>query len=149
MTTIACDGKSMAGDGLITDNDIITMTDCRKVSVLEDGRVIGFAGNAYGYAAFAKWLEAGAKGDPPKFCDSDSDITCLVLTPAGQLFTYDKHGYPFEERPPFAIGSGQQFAIAAMDLGKSPEEAVRYACTRDPFSAGDITVISRELKVVA
>ena len=42
----------------------------------------------------------------------------------------------FELRPdlPFAIGSGSQYALAAMDLGKTAEEAVVYASTRDVYT---------------
>lgn len=148
MTTIATDGVSMAGDGLITDNGIITMTDCRKVRRLKDGRIVGFSGNAYGYDVFAEWLENGAEGEPPKFHDGNNGITCLALCPDGSVLTYDEHGRPFREKAPFAIGSGQRFAIAAMDLGKSPEEAVRYAATRDPFTDGEVTVLSSTIRSV-
>ena len=36
----------------------------------------------------------------------------------------------------YATGSGSNFAIAAMDLGKSAREAVEYAITRDCKSGG-------------
>lgn len=38
----------------------------------------------------------------------------------------------------YALGSGGGFAISAMDLGKSPAEAVAYAATRDVYTGGDV-----------
>jgi hypothetical protein len=67
-----------------------------------------------------------------------------VLSPDGTLTTYDQYGREFHESPPYAMGSGRRFALAALDLGKSPREAVAYACTRDVFSGGEITVLTIE-----
>lgn len=39
-----------------------------------------------------------------------------------------------------AIGSGERFAISAMDHGKSAEEAVEYAMKRDIYSGGQVKV---------
>ncbi|WP_045405413.1 hypothetical protein [Vibrio jasicida] len=40
-----------------------------------------------------------------------------------------------------AEGSGSEWAIAALDFGKSAKEAVEYAMTRDPFSGGKVRII--------
>jgi len=40
-----------------------------------------------------------------------------------------------------AYGSGADFAIAAMDFGKSAAEAVEYAKTRDTNTGGEVQVI--------
>ncbi|WAI96218.1 proteasome subunit beta [Vibrio phage vB_VhaP_PG11] len=37
-----------------------------------------------------------------------------------------------------AIGSGEHFALAALDMGATPEEAVAYAATRDTATGGVI-----------
>ena len=39
-------------------------------------------------------------------------------------------------------GSGEDFAISAMDFGKSAKEAVKYAMTRDSCTGGKINVIN-------
>lgn len=39
-----------------------------------------------------------------------------------------------------AIGSGERFAISAMDHGKSAKEAVEYAMKRDIYTGGEIRV---------
>lgn len=43
-----------------------------------------------------------------------------------------------------AIGSGCEFAIAAMDLGKTAKESVEYAKTRDSSSGGKVYVYDIE-----
>lgn len=39
------------------------------------------------------------------------------------------------------LGSGGDFALAAMDFGKSAKEAVKYAATRDCATGGRVRVI--------
>lgn len=141
MTTIAADGKTMAGDGLITEADYVCCRDYKKVRRLSDGRIVGMAGNAYNWDAFAAWLEANSECDMPKVEDG---CWVLVLMPDGKVRQYDEHGRWFEESPPCAIGSGQRFAIAAMDLGKTAGDAVRYASTRDIFTGGEVLELSIE-----
>ena len=43
-----------------------------------------------------------------------------------------------------AQGSGYRFALAALDMGKSAEEAVEYAMTRDIYTGGKVQVINVE-----
>lgn len=39
-----------------------------------------------------------------------------------------------------AVGSGFEFAIAALDMGKTTYEAVKYAATRDSYTGGKIRI---------
>lgn len=41
-----------------------------------------------------------------------------------------------------ADGSGEKFAIAAMDFGCSAKDAVKYAMTRDIYTGGKVKVIN-------
>ena len=43
-----------------------------------------------------------------------------------------------------AIGSGWQFALSAMDFGRSAKEAVEYAATRDSCTGGKISTLRVE-----
>jgi ATP-dependent protease HslVU (ClpYQ) peptidase subunit len=138
MTTVATDGISMAGDGLLTENERVCMTNCAKVRRLSDGRIVGFAGNAYNWDEFARWLVDG--GDRPQVHDG---FGCLVLKPDGSITSIDQHGREFPEVAPAAIGSGATLAIGAMDAGKSAADAVKIACARDIYSGGSITVLKK------
>lgn len=45
-----------------------------------------------------------------------------------------------------ALGSGRDFALAAMDHGKSAKEAIKYAMTRDNCTGGRIRVFNVGVK---
>lgn len=136
MTTIATDGKSMAADGRVTSCDMIFSEELVKIHRLADGRLVGIAGSGYFHEPFLKWLEEG--GEKPKLSDN---FEGLVLHPDGTACTYDENCYRLPESLPTASGSGRPFALAAMDLGFSPEEAVKAAIRRDTQSGGKITVL--------
>lgn len=42
---------------------------------------------------------------------------------------------------PFAIGSGRDFALAAMDMGATAKEAVEMAAKRDVYTGGTIRTV--------
>lgn len=142
MTTIACDGESMAADGLVCSGSTIFGTKSTKIVELNDGRILGCAGNVRYQDLFAAWLNDG--GDMPEL---DEEFEALVLQTDGTVVSYDYKGRPLPEELPTASGSGREFALAAMDLGATAEEAVKIACQRDMMSGGDITVIHRPRKL--
>ena len=43
-----------------------------------------------------------------------------------------------------ALGSGWEYALAAMDFGRDAEEAVEYAKTRDCYTGGEVHVFNVE-----
>lgn len=139
MTTIATDGKSMAGDGQRQHCGTIMTDQAVKVRRLSDGRIMGTAGDvAFGMAIF-EWLEKG--GDAPELEDGGS---ALVLSPDGEVVIIDKYCKPVPVRTPAAIGSGMDLAIGAMEAGVPPAGAVEIAARRDPGTGGKITVEHHE-----
>lgn len=146
MTTIATDGKSMAGDGRVCSGSTVFGSNAEKVVRIADGRIVGIAGNARCAEPFVKWLAEG--GDIP---DLEEDFEAIVLHLDGSCRSYDNKGRSIPEELPTATGSGREFALAAMDLGASPEQAVVIACSRDIMTGGTITVIHLEppLRAVA
>ena len=135
MTTIATDGKSMAGDGLCIGNGLVHGTSVRKVFLLSDGRIVGIAGCAYTPGAFVPWLESG--GDKP---DLPECFEALVLHPNGRCQSYNEKCFAMDQEVPAVTGSGGAVALGAMLAGKSPEEAVAIACLRDTGTGGTIVV---------
>jgi hypothetical protein len=116
-------------------------SDRTKIYRLSDGRIIGGAGNSFDVAAWRDWLEGGKPGG----CPILSDQFCgLILTPTGETMWVDHKGRELATPTPCAIGSGQDVAIGAMEAGAPPEHAVAIAIRRDPFTGGEITVLSRE-----
>lgn len=135
MTTIATDGRSMAGDGLVTSNGTVFGSACQKVHRLPDGRLVGMTGPVYNQQIFLDWLASG--GDAPKLLEGFESI---VLGPDGAL-SYDEHCHCYPEELPTAAGSGRQIAIGAMEAGATPAQAVEIACRRNTETGGQITVL--------
>jgi ATP-dependent protease HslVU (ClpYQ) peptidase subunit len=145
MTTIATDGKSMAGDGLREMCRTIVDTKAQKVRRLADGRIVGTSGDTALGLQVVEWLE----GKAPKPDRKVDDFAAIILYPSGKVETLSDCFQPIEVEVPVAVGSGMDFAIGAMEAGKEPEEAVAIACKRDPGSGGKIIVLRASLRVAA
>ncbi len=132
MTVIAWDGKALAADKRTNFGGLHAMT--TKVHRLPDGRLVGCAGNAAQIAEIVYWLSAGA--DPEKMPSSQRDakecVSALVIEPGGRVLQYENTPHPIViENPTWAIGSGRDFAMAAMWLGQDARHAVIVACELD------------------
>lgn len=136
MTTIACDGKSMAGDGQSDACGTIISTQGMKVHRLSDGSLFGMAGAREDRAPIIEWLEHGGK--KPKV----QRLSAIVLKPCGSLWYYNELLNPSSVDVPCAVGSGMDFAFGAMEMGATPEAAVKIASKRDPHTGGKITVLN-------
>jgi ATP-dependent protease HslVU (ClpYQ) peptidase subunit len=136
MTAIATDGKSMAGDGLMTGNGAIFSEEEVKVHRLKNGSLVGVCGNSYNAPAFVAWLDGGE--EKPELTE---DFEALVLLPDGTCRSYDNKLRHINVPVPTATGSGQEFAMGAMAVGASPEDAVKAACERCTNCGGKITVL--------
>jgi ATP-dependent protease HslVU (ClpYQ) peptidase subunit len=141
MTTIATDGRSMAGDGLATLNHAIVSQNHVKVVRLSDGSLFGATGDTGQIKRVAAWLEDGA--DPGAYPHDLKEAVVLVLRPDGKIYTLDElsAGYLDPIEAPAAIGAGERYAMGAMDAGASPEEAIRITSRRDPYTNDRVTVL--------
>jgi ATP-dependent protease HslVU (ClpYQ) peptidase subunit len=88
---------------------------------------VGFAGNADAFADAIGYLFV-PNDTPPKL----KGVEMLMLNDSGEIY----HGSNFRnwlliDEPHFAIGSGMQYAIAAMESGKDPYAAVKIASKYD------------------
>lgn len=139
MTTIACDGKSMSGDGRTTTADMIVSMKEEKVHRLPDGSIVGSAGDAAICQAFLDWLTDGDENsNPPK---TKKDFEALVLEPDGKLTYYDHRMVAMPCEVPAAVGSGAPHALTAMDMGATSKKAVEMAILRDMYSGGKIQTL--------
>lgn len=135
MTTIACDGKSMAADGLQSQNGMITGRRIEKLFLGPGGSIFGCAGASEAHHAFKAWIEAN---EPPERPDLKGEFEALQLRPDGSLWCWEGRLVPYRVEIPQSIGSGAPFAQAAMLCGKSPREALEIANQLDLASGGDI-----------
>ena len=125
----------MAADRLCDDNG--TKTYVKKI-VRVNNEIIGLAGNICDFHKFLKWYEHKDEDLEDVFEESEF----IVLNDQG-IFTYES---PFpiqhlEDRGHYSIGSGQKFALSAMDLGYTPEDAVKYARERDTGTGGRVDIL--------
>jgi hypothetical protein len=77
-------------------------------------------------------------------CDVAPQCSALLISEGDVYYVLVNDGNYcewFETTHDAAYGSGQDFAIAALDFGKTPKEAVEYAMTRDCNTGGSVQVV--------
>lgn len=127
MTVVAWDGTTLAADKLGDSGGLTrTTTKIRRF----DGGLFGSAGYASKAAEIFVWIAAGADPEKvPAFQLTDDYQVVLVVRNDGRVFQYANSAHPWEIEDPFhAIGSGRDFAMAAMHLGCNASDAVRVTC---------------------
>jgi len=149
MTTIAYDGKIIAGDGRITAGATIIGGDCKKLLYVQTTAhrcIVAFAGDLVVKTRFNNWVAGGmtAKGWAELELD-DGEFEAFVTTKDGILYFSDSK-HPVEYAAPCATGSGMDFALAAMKAGKNAVEAVELASELDIYTGGEITAYRRTAK---
>jgi ATP-dependent protease HslVU (ClpYQ) peptidase subunit len=132
MTTIATDGRTMAGDGRITAHSEVLTDTAVKVHRLPDGRVVGVAGCSYSCIEFVRYMSEPGASRP----QVDDEFTALVMHPDGRVEMMNARMVPLQIDTPIAIGSGADYATGAMLAGASPVRAVEIAVMKDSGSGG-------------
>lgn len=77
-------------------------------------------------------------------------LSAFIVTPDSEVYVsnFDDNGDVFEDLVTadevYAIGSGMEFAMAAMDSGLSAKQAVKVAKKRDPYTGGKVRTFNVE-----
>ncbi|UNM17284.1 proteasome subunit beta [Pseudomonas sp. ArH3a] len=139
MTTIAYKDGVIAYDGRQTRNDRIVSDSAPKCQVVD-----GVSFFLCGSVCDEKTLIAAYFGTT-----SPVPVECSgYVVDAGKLMMVgheDNTGIwkqELELSNPDAIGSGSAYALAAMDMGASAEDAVRAAMKRDIYTGGTIRTMA-------
>lgn len=146
MSVIAWDGVTLAADKRATfgGNLILTTTKIKRVG----DWLVGYAGGADFGEQMVAWFRDGA--DPDKFPasqrDKDDWAGMLVVGHGAPIRRYERTPYPifFEDRC-IAIGSGRDFAMAAMHLGCDARRAVEVACALDSGCGNGVDTLTMEM----
>lgn len=129
MTIICWDGKTLAADRRVSfGTSIATTTKIHRIN----GMLVGCAGGAAQGASCIQWVRDGM--DRSKYPDVQKDDSCslLVILPDGAIHYYSKTVDPLVvECKTLSIGSGSEYADAAMYLGYAAREAVEVAIALD------------------
>ena len=143
MTTIAWDGKTLAADRLGNAGSMMyETTKIRKTGYLGD--LLFAAGQFSEINMLYKWYEEGADPDKwPKHQDGDKWEALMVIKSNKTIWRYETQPTPWRiEAPFYAIGTGRDYAMAAMHLGKTSKEAVEIAALFDPNTGMGINTLT-------
>lgn len=139
MTTIAYKDGVIAWDSRQTRGDRIVSDDCSKCETV-DGVIFFLAGTV----CDEKALIAAYFGTP-----SSVPVECSgYVVDGGKLLMIghdDNSGIwkqDLDPSNPDAMGSGSAYAIAAMDMGASAEDAIRAAMKRDIYTGGVVRTMT-------
>jgi len=146
MTCIAWDGTTLAADKRATNNGGLART-CTKIERFAD-KLLAMTGDWDEAIETREWFKAGA--DPAKFPESvrkGDRSSLLVIDAVGNIWHYTKGPYPMEvEDKQMAWGSGRDFALAAMHLGKDAIYAVEVACVFQTDCGSGIDALELDVK---
>lgn len=140
MTCIAFDGRTLAGDKQATNHE------CRSNVVTKvfkhNGYLIGIAGAGNLAFEMLDWFKGGCvKLDFPE-SGEDEYATLMVITPEKKILIYTGRPTPVPyEQEYVAIGSGRDYALAAMHLGYDAKKAVAVACHFDTNCGNGIDTV--------
>lgn len=145
MTVICWDGHTLAADKRAGGNDMPrTVTKIRRA---KNGSLIGCTGTACGDMELMAWYEAGADADkfPAIHRDNAQSSHMIEITPDRKVRMYMNCPFPatFEDGN-HAIGSGRDFAMAAMHIGKNAREAVEVAIALTATCGNGIDTLTLE-----
>lgn len=138
MTTLAIDTNSIAWDTQITYGNEKMISKAKKVRVVA-GVIFGLTGDYGRYEALIAWWHNGAEDTKvPKgswdflVIQSPQKMTLYgPSTPAGISMV-----------PPFALGTGDQFAIGRLDApGATAQDAVRSSMKHDIYTGGSLKTL--------
>ena len=139
MTTIAWDGKTLAGDKQATNGGTPWQT--TKVFKIEtNGKkyLVGFSGNLADGQRFVKFVKEGFKGKPKYDC-----LDAISIDEKGSITSYSENHNPDVIEPKFyAIGSGRDFALGVLAYGADAIDAVRIATELDINTGLGIDAVS-------
>lgn len=144
MTTVAFDGRTMASDTLATD--AWGMKEEVRDKILRGSDFL--VGGSGEHGAIKRWwaqvchfdLEQVLAYGYPDYNADSNDQHIMIAGESGRIWRHVMGGFFECSRRFHAVGSGRDYALAAMALGKTAEEAVRLAMTFDNGTGGDVIV---------
>ncbi len=134
MTTIATKDGIVACDSQVTG----TFLESGKKVYQNKKMIVGFCGDWVAADHVMRIYLAGKELDPDKDVDRDDDFELMVLKKSG-IYLVDK--WLREVKicgTQYAIGSGSQAAMVAMNMGATAKEAIKEAMKVDPYTGGRI-----------
>lgn len=143
MTVIAWDGKTLAADKRASCSGLSrTVTKIRRIGDL----LVGGSGDFDRVVAMFAWIEAGCKAEDFPAFQRDQDMSAdMLVIDGGKVLKYERTPHPITfEDAYFAMGSGRDYALAAMWLGQDARHAVIVASQLDVNCGNGIDTLTLE-----
>jgi 20S proteasome alpha/beta subunit len=142
MTVLAWDGITLAADK--RGNGVTSISTTTKIFRINDC-LVGYTGQLVFGEQMAEWFKAGENiaDFPPSQRDKDDWALLLVVRSNGKLQLYERTPYPatYEDKL-FAVGSGADYALAAMHCGRTAAEAVALTCLLDSSCGNGVDTLT-------
>lgn len=130
MTVICFDGVSIAADSMVSCNDLVVDKNYNKIHILKKGTkfqdegviCVALAGQLAHITEITQIIEKG-QSTFEEFEGSAyivTDKSCYRIEHTGKWYK--------DTAKQWALGSGSDVALSALQLGKSAKEAVKHAC---------------------
>ena len=114
-----------------------------KIKTLDNGVVLACAGKVADEARAQRYFSKPMTNDPPKV---DKSFQCIVIV-KGEPFFCHENLIPIPiEHPFFAVGSGADFALMAMQMGCSAIEAIIRTSELDANTNNETTYVELHAK---
>ena len=152
-TIIVTEDNIMCSDTQLSIDNFIPNTSTVKIENI-DGYLVGAAGVWPHCLEFREWIRSEIERESvrhsypmhvnpavtpvPEVNPLESVFTGLVLSPEGELTVYENYYNVFPVDKPYAIGTGAEYALCALDAGASAEEALKIAMKRDVYTGGEV-----------
>jgi 20S proteasome alpha/beta subunit len=139
MTTVVYRDSVLASDSMLGSNGA-GIGSVKKIWKLKNGNLVGACGTAQGSEKFISYMN----GDISK-PESIPALDAILIDTELKVYFCEDNLQTYEVQAPFfAVGSGSKFALGAMEMGASAEEAVRVAMKYDISSGGEVQVLKLE-----
>jgi len=138
MTTIAFDGKTLAGDTLGGGGCFLYENGDKLFA--HDGAIYGVAGERQAIEIFKEWIFDGAQKDRRPALNEEGCINVLKWD-GKTLWCIENRLAAFPVSVPHAIGSGCEKAMGALLAGADAKRSVEIAAQLDPHTGGKITTL--------
>ena len=144
MTTVAWDGQTLATDRMASVGGS-KHASIKKIYTIKGGGYAAASGHAGAIELMFRWLDHGAVIDDYPLTDPEL-CTVIVITEDSQLLQYDGPMPVKLEAKFYAIGSGRDFALAAMHLGYDAKKAVEVGSALDQSTGNGIDSVTLPTK---
>jgi 20S proteasome alpha/beta subunit len=133
MTTIAYKDGILVADTQLTSGD--RKFRCEKLHRFASGDLFAGAGGLSDVLKLRRWVADGCPNETPEFSER-ADVECIWVKVDGTVLFVDQDCEPMRiTDTAVSIGSGSQYAMAAMECGLSAEEAIGIAAKFDPATS--------------